>query len=196
MQAFHLWAQPWWVNLLLLAPALSYIYWRRTGLLINRWTLATLTLFAASFGFVEAIVVVYLRGTLANLAQNISTLPSPQDSPSSYEQTASFLAQVPQNLRTIEACREAATLFMLVSVALLAVNGTKERWGAFLWTFAAWDITYYVGLWATVRWPASLYDYDVLFLIPVPWFAQVWFPVLVSALAILGVALSRKRAPF
>jgi hypothetical protein len=34
----------------------------------------------------------------------------------------------------------------------------------------------------------------VLFLIPVPWLAQVWFPMLVSALSMLGVALSRSRS--
>jgi len=31
---------------------------------------------------------------------------------------------------------------------------------------------------------------DVLFLIPVPWVAQVWFPLLVSALTVLAIALS------
>src|SRR5512133_887766 len=109
MQAFHLCAQPWWVNLLLLAPALSCVYWWRTGLMLNKWTLATLALFAASFGFVEAVVVVYLRGTLATLTQDISTSPTLQDIPFTYEQTASFLAQIPPNLRTLEVCREAAT---------------------------------------------------------------------------------------
>ncbi len=81
-------------------------------------------------------------------------------------------------------------MVMLGCVALLAGAGAKERWGAFLWAFAAWDITYYVGLWATLRWPSSLKDYDVLFLIPVPWVAQVWFPLLVSSLTLLAVAVS------
>jgi len=39
----------------------------------------------------------------------------------------------------------------------------------FLWAFAIWDIFYYAALWATVRWPLSLRDPDILFLIPVPW---------------------------
>jgi hypothetical protein len=191
MRGLHLWAQPWWVNLLLLVPPLSYCYWRRTGLLLNRRILTILLLFGVSFGFVEAVVVVYLRGTLATLAQNSSTTSEA----STYQQAISLLAQIPQQLRTIEVCREAATMLMLAAVALLAATGAKERWAAFLWTFAAWDITYYVGLWATLRWPASLYDYDVLFLIPVPWFAQVWFPVLVSALAMLAVVFSKSSSP-
>ena len=66
----------------------------------------------------------------------------------------------------------------------------------FLWAFAVWDITHYVGLWATVRWPASLRDLDVLFLIPVPWLAQVWFPVVVSMLTLLAtVMVMTKRKP-
>ncbi len=188
MRDLHLYAQPWWVNLLLLAPAISYAHWRRTGLLLNGRKLAILALFAASFGFVEAVVVVYLRGALV-------ATPAQQSSASTYQQALSFLAQIPQDLRTIEVCREAATMLMLISVALIAGSAAKERWAAFLWTFAVWDISYYIGLWATLRWPASLYDYDVLFLIPVPWFAQVWFPLLVSTLAMLGVALSSSSAP-
>jgi hypothetical protein len=71
---------------------------------------------------------------------------------------------------------------MLISVTLFTVSRAGARWAAFLWLFALWDIAYYAGLWATLRWPASLTGLDVLFLIPVPWIAQVWFPLLVSGL--------------
>jgi hypothetical protein len=80
---------------------------------------------------------------------------------------------------------------MLVSVALLSGPRFRERGASFLWVFAIWDIAYYAGLWVTVRWPSSLKDLDVLFLIPVPWISQVWFPLLVSALTLLAVALAR-----
>ena len=138
--------------------------------------------------------MVYLRGDLIALASSGSAISQFQDPALTYQQTVSFLAQMPQNLRAIETCREAATMVMLISVALLVGSGVKQRWGAFLWTFALWDITYYAGLWATLRWPASLCNYDVLFLIPVPWYAQVWFPLLVSALSMLAVALSRSNS--
>jgi len=72
---------------------------------------------------------------------------------------------------------------------LLAAPRARERWAAFLWAFAIWDITYYAGLWATVRWPTSLKEVDILFLIPVPWVAQVWYPLLVSAITLLAVSL-------
>jgi hypothetical protein len=47
-------------------------------------------------------------------------------------------------------------VIMLTIVALLAASTKRERRAAFLWAFAFWDISYYVGLWATIRWPTSL----------------------------------------
>src|SRR6266487_1541706 len=179
MARFPIMAQPWAVNLLILVPALSYSLWRRKGLLLSSGTLLALALFGVSFGFVEAAVVVYLRAAAGIFGQYSS---STSQLPATYQEAVTSLAQFPQNLRTIEMFREAATMIMLGTVALLSGGKAKERWASFLWAFAAWDITYYVGLWATTRWPSSLKDYDVLFLIPVPWVAQVWFPVLVSAL--------------
>jgi len=85
-------------------------------------------------------------------------------------------------------------MLMLLCTALLAAPRARERWAAFLWAFAIWDITYYACLWATVRWPTSLKDTDILFLIPVPWVAQVWYPLLVSAVTLLAVSLVKSTA--
>jgi hypothetical protein len=194
MERFQLWAQPWWVNVLLLVPALSYFSWRRKGLLLSSGTLLTLALFGASFGLVEAAVVVYLRAAAGVSGQYVSTTPELQAA--TYQEAAASLAHIPAGLRAVEGYREAATMVMLCTVALLAGARAKERWGGFLWVFAVWDIAYYTGLWATLRWPSSLKDYDVLFLIPVPWVAQVWFPVLVSALSLVAVAAASMKLKF
>ena len=191
MERFQILAQPWWVNLLLLVPALSYLLWRRKGLLLSWRKLVMLALFGASFGYVEAAVVVYLRTAAGAVGHYSSTISELQYSSTAYQQAVSALVQFPQSLRTIEVFREAATMIMLGTVAVLAGARAKERWGSFLWAFAAWDLAYYAGLWAILRWPSSLKDYDVLFLIPVPWVAQVWFPLLVSGLSLLIVVLSR-----
>ena len=82
---------------------------------------------------------------------------------------------------------------MLTTVALLAGIGITERFATFLWTFAIWDLAYYAGLWATIRWPSSFKDVDVLFLIPVPWISQVWFPILVSILSLVAVLTAWKQ---
>ena len=65
----------------------------------------------------------------------------------------------------------------------------------FLWCFAIWDTMYYAGLWATVRWPQSLRDLDVLFLIPVPWTSEVWFPLLVNVLTLAAVVVAVAQRP-
>jgi hypothetical protein len=192
MEKLRVWAQPWWVNLLALVPFATYFVFRRKGLLLNWRQLTASATFAAAFGFVEAAVVVYLRAILGMLPGYRGTLSELQHSSQSYEQAES-LSQFPQSLLTIEMYREAATLVMLVSVALLATSKANSRWAVFLWVFAVWDIAYYAGLWATVRWPASFTDLDVLFLIPVPWIAQIWFPLLVSALTVFAIALSSAR---
>src|ERR1700719_4353301 len=187
MEKFQLWAHPWWVNLLILIPIATYFAFRRQGTLLNRRQLITIAIFAAAFGFAEAAVVVYLRAAVGLLPGYAGTFSDLRHSSQAYEQATS-LSQFPQSLLTIEMYREAATMIMLVSVTLLAASKIRARWAAFLWVFALWDIAYYAGLWATVRWPASLTDLDVLFLIPMPWLAQVWFPLLVSGLTVLAVA--------
>ena len=188
-------AEPWWVNLLVLAPPFAYFRWRRGGIPLARQQLLTSGLFAASFGFVEAIVVVYLRAAVGLLPGYQGTLSDViRRSGESYQQSQA-ISQFPQSLLTLEVFREAATILMLLSVAFLTAAKTRSRAAGFLWTFAIWDITYYAVLWAAVRWPLSLRDSDVLFLIPQPWISPVWYPLLVSALAILAVLFARANPP-
>jgi hypothetical protein len=191
MQKFQLWAQPWWVNLLILVPLIAFLLWRRTGLQLTWRRLMLMAMFSGAFGFGEAAVVVYLRAAIGLLPGFHGTLADVQRLAPEFYQQAQSLNQFPQSLLTIEVLREAATILMLISLTLLAAQKTRERWAAFFWKFAIWDISYYVSLWATIRWPASLRDFDVLFLIPVPWVAQVWFPILVSGMTVLAIANRR-----
>jgi hypothetical protein len=190
MHDLSLWARPWWVNLLLLVPIVNLAVWRKRPLGIDASRLMFAGAFAAAFGFVEAAVVVYLRAALGlNGGQQLFLRD--------VEKLAAMMALTPDaasaSLMHVEVAREAATMIMLLSVAMLAGRALRDRWAAFLWMFAIWDVTYYFGLWATVRWPASLLDADVLFLIPVPWLSQVWFPVLVSLLCMAAVLAGRRN---
>jgi hypothetical protein len=186
-------AQPWWVNLVILAPLVAYWAWRRRGVPLTAQQLLISGIFAAAFGFLEASVVIYLRAAVGLLPGYHGTLADVvRLSKNAYQQSQS-LSQFPASLLTLEVLREASTIIMLTTVALLTAAKPRARVAIFLWTFAIWDIFYYVSLWATVRWPASIRDGDVLFLIPVPWFSQVWFPLLVSSLAIATVLLTRSR---
>ncbi len=192
MGRFQVLAQPLWVNLLVLIPIAMFLAWRSRGLQISRRQLFFCTLFAIAFGFAEAAVVVYLRAAIGLLPGYAGTLAEVQRLQKATALYPPTITQFPQSLLTVEVLRETATMVMLLSVAMLAAAQARESWALFLWIFALWDISYYAGLWATIRWPASPTDLDVLFLIPVPWMAQVWFPLLVSFLTLAAVALSRK----
>ena len=192
---FSLIAEPWWVNLLVLIPPLAYFRWKRSGLALDRRQLLTSGVFAAAFGFVEAVVVVYLRAATGLLPGYQGTLSDVIRRSGEFYQQSQAISQFPQSLLTLEVFREAATIVMLGSVALLTAAKLRSRGAVFLWTFAIWDITYYAVLWATVRWPLSLRDPDVLFLIPRPWISPVWYPLLVSVLGILAVLFARANPP-
>src|SRR5216683_4939781 len=184
-------AQPWWVNLLVLVPLLAWFSWRRGGVPLTVAQLLLSGIFAASFGFLEAVVVVYLRAAVGLLPGYQGTLSDVIRMSGQFYVQSQSVSQFPKSLLTLEVLREAATILMLLSVALLTSTKSRARAAVFLWTFAVWDIVYYAALWATVRWPHSLNDPDVLFLIPVPWLSPVWFPLLVSAFALAAVLFSR-----
>jgi len=182
--------------LLLLVPPVAYFLWRRNGgLALAPHQLLTSGVFAAAFGFVEAVVVAYLRAATGLLPGYQGTLSEVMRRSGEFYQQSKAINQFPQSLLTLEVLREGATIVMLLSVAFLTAAKTGSRAAIFLWTFAIWDITYYAALWATVRWPLSLRDVDVLFLIPRPWISAVWFPLLVSALAIAAVLFARATPP-
>jgi hypothetical protein len=84
-----------------------------------------------------------------------------------------------------ELLREVATLVMLVSIGILAGRRFSTGFAWFIYSFAIWDIFYYVFLWLLLGWPQSLMTWDVLFLIPTTWTGPVLSPVLVSISMIL-----------
>jgi hypothetical protein len=165
MSGFVLFATPWWVNCLILIPIVPYLLSKNEKIRIGKLRLLLAALFGIAFGFVEAAVVVYLRAATGLWPD---------------AQAKAFVA-IPESLLRIECFREAATMVMLGAIALLVGQSIKAKTVAFLWTFAFWDIFYYVWLRLTIGWPTSFLNSDLLFLIPVPWVAQVWFPLLVSS---------------
>jgi hypothetical protein len=130
-------------------------------------------------------VVIYLRAITGFLTG--SGLSEVTNLSSSFYHEARIVVDFPPSLLKVEILREAATILMLGCVASVTVRGIKERWAVFLWVFAIWDIFYYVSLRVSVGWPSSLTTPDVLFLIPIPWTSQVWFPLLVSGLTLLSI---------
>src|SRR6266481_2112414 len=101
-------AQPWWVNLIALIPPLAYFSWRRGGVALSARQLAVSGVFAASFGFLEAVVVVYLRAAVGLLPGYKGTLSDVmmRMSEEFYRQSQAIV-QRPPRLLSLEVLREA-----------------------------------------------------------------------------------------
>jgi len=158
-------------------------------------TVAALLLFGVSFGYVEAAVVVYLRALYDPIRQRIHPGRSADDlfpliSP------AELAAAGPENPRrlAIEIGREAATIAMLAGVGIAAGRNFNERMAAFSIAFGLWDISFYGFLKLMIHWPASLFTWDILFLIPLPWVGPVLAPVIISLTLIVCGLISLHRA--
>ena len=135
------------------------------------WTVA----FGAAFGWLEAAVVIYLRRIVYPDGFALPLLP------------------IEPRLVAVELAREAATLVMLAAVAMLAGRTRWQRFAAFLVAFGVWDLIYYAGLKLALDWPASLADWDVLFLLPWPWLGPVYAPAVAAALMVLFGTLVFRR---
>lgn len=133
-----------------------------------------LAVFGISMAHLEGVTVVYLRRALGF-----------EDSLSNRE----LLEKIPRHLIFIEKTREAATILMLVTLALLIGKSWLDMLVVFLWTFAFWDLFYYLSLYLLVKWPSNFTTIDVLFLIPRPWIAPVWIPIGISSFTILIIAI-------
>jgi hypothetical protein len=141
----------------------------------RRWS--AVVVYAIAMALLEAAVVTYLR-TLIGRIDPYRPVPLP----------------VPAWLMRIELAREAATLVMLAAVAWLAGRDRRSRLGYFLIAFGVWDIFYYVFLVPMTGWPRSPFDWDILFLIPLPWWGPVIAPVSIAALMVAGGTLASQCA--
>jgi hypothetical protein len=155
---------------------------------------AALLLFGVSFGYVEAAVVAYLRPHYE--AVHANAYPQCRENDFfpllRFDQLQAAGAQ-PARLLMVELVREAATLIMLAAVGL-AMGRNFQQWAAgFAIAFGLWDICYYLFLKILLDWPETLWTWDLLFLLPVPWVGPVLAPVLVSVSLTGAGALVLKR---
>ena len=131
-----------------------------------RWLLVVV--FATGMAWVEAASVYYLR-TVVDRVEPYQANPLPM---------RGVLGQV-------ELIREAATLVMLLTIGMLAGRMWRTRLAYASIAFGVWDILYYVFLRVICGWPRSLFDWDILFLLPLPWWGPVLAPVSIALLMIL-----------
>jgi hypothetical protein len=132
----------------------------------SRWL--TVAGYATAMAWVESAVVYYLRTMLDRIVPY-------------QEQPLPLIG----GLGPAELVREAATLVMLLTVGILAGRNWRTRFGYSAIAFGVWDIFYYVFLKLMCGWPHSLLDWDILFLLPLPWWGPVIAPVSIALLMIL-----------
>jgi hypothetical protein len=124
-------------------------------------------IFGIAMAFVESAVVVYLRAIF-------------------YPEGFKFPLEAMDDYKIfIEVMREIATIFMLLPIAYLAGKKFWERFAYFMLSFGVWDIFYYVWLKVLLDWPSTVFEWDVLYLIPLPWIGPVIAPVSISVLMII-----------
>ena len=133
---------------------------------MKRWLLVVT--FAVGMAWVEAASVYYIR-TLTDRIEPYQANPLP-------------LVGI---LGHVELVREAATLVMLFTVGMLAGRTWRKGLGYTAIAFGVWDILYYVFLRVICDWPKSVFDWDVLFLLPLPWWGPVLAPVCIAILMIV-----------
>ena len=138
-----------------------------------RTTWLLVALFAVAMAWVEAACVYDLR-LLVNRMEPYQPNPLP----------------ITGALGAIELAREAATLVMLAAIGCLAGATARTRWAYGAIAFGLWDIFYYVWLKVMCGWPRTLFDWDVLFLLPLPWWGPVIAPVSIAVLMVVWGTLA------
>src|ERR1700728_894738 len=132
----------------------------------HRWWMVVI--YAAAMAWVESAVVFYLRSMIGRI-EPYQPGPLP----------------VIGGFALVELMREFATMVMLFAVGFLAGRTWRARIGYAVIAFGVWDIFYYVFLEIICGWPHSLLDWDILYLLPLPWWGPVLSPILISLLLIL-----------
>jgi len=141
----------------------------------RRWTIVIA--FAIAMAWVEAASVFYIR-TLVNRVEPYQPDPLP----------------IHGALGSVELWREAATLVMIATVGLLAGRTWRGRAGYAAIAFGVWDLFYYVFLRLISGWPRTLLDWDILFLLPLPWWGPVLAPASIAAVMIVWGTLATQSA--
>jgi hypothetical protein len=150
-----------------------------------------LVLFGTAFGYVEAAVVVYLRVSYEPLHQRLHPDRAANDlfPIIRLDQLDTAGPEYGERL-LVEIGREAATIIMLAAIALAVARNAREWLAAFMLAFGIWDILFYVFLRIQIGWPTSFLEWDLLFLLPVPWVGPVLAPLIVAiSMTVAGVAI-------
>jgi hypothetical protein len=152
--------------------------------------LCPLILFAIAFGYSEATQVVYMRAVAAPIRARLGLPPDALFPLPQLDQVGPLRSLVPK-----EQVREAATILMLAGVAWAVARDFRTWLAALSLIFGIWDLAYYGWLRVLLGWPSSVLDWDVLFLLPIPWAAPVLAPLISASSLVWGGVIALLHPP-
>ena len=153
----------------------------RRGMTVLSYLIA-LTALCVALGYVDAVATFYVRGTL-EVAQEGGDF------------ARASVEAMPARTVALEQTRQAATVLVLITVAVVAGRNALQQWGTFAFTLGSWQVLRYAAIRTITNWPESLSSTDALVLTPRPLYAPVWMALAGGlALAALGVTLVRAGA--
>jgi hypothetical protein len=139
-----------------------------TGHFLERTRWGIVVAFAVAMAWVESASVYYIR-SLVDRIEPYQTNPLP----------------INDSIGFVELWREGSTLVMLATLGMLAGRTWRRRIAYAAIAFGVWDIFYYVFLRLMSGWPRTVLDWDILFLLPLPWWGPVIAPVSIALLMII-----------
>lgn len=144
--------------------------------------LIALTALCIAIAYVDAVATFYVRG-MQQIAQHGGDFAQ------------AVTEAMPPRIVTLEQTRQAATVLVLVTVAVVAGRNLQQQFGTAFFALGGWIVLRYAAIRTITDWPTALTDVDTVIFLPDPVYAPVWMPIVIGlGVAAIGVTLVRGGA--
>jgi hypothetical protein len=144
--------------------------------------LLALAALCIAVGYVDAVTTFYVRGML-QVAQEGGGFAQ------------AVTEAMPPRIVALEQTRQAATVLVLVTVAVVAGRNLQQQFGTALYVLGGWVVFRYAAIRTITDWPSSLTDVDTVLYLPEAVYAPVWMPIVIGlGVCAIGVTLIRAGA--
>jgi hypothetical protein len=135
-----------------------------------------------AIGYVDAVATFYVRGML-QVAQEGGGFAQ------------AVTEAMPPRIVALEQTRQAATVLVLMTVAIVAGRNLQQQFGTAFYALGGWTVLRYAAIRTITDWPTALTDVDTVLYLPHAVYAPVWMPITIAlGMAAIGVTLIRAGA--
>jgi len=142
--------------------------------------LIALTALCIAIGYVDAVATFYVRGML-QVAQEGGGFAQ------------AVTEAMPPRIVALEQTRQAATVLVLVTVAIVAGRNLHQQFGTAFFALGGWTVCRYIAMRTITDWPGALTDVDTVLYLPHAVYAPVWMPIVI-ALGVMAIGATLVRA--